>query len=83
VLSGTVTAKETRIVFPDNFCFVATLPNQGLFHSMLMMGGAEFGFYIIVPEMLPLIRIVPKEEMWEFMLILDDVANCWKAGSDR
>lgn len=80
VLSGTVTGKETRIVFPDNLCFVATLPNQGFFHSMLMMNGAEFGFYIIVPAMLPLIRIVPKEEMWEFMLVLDDVANCWQAG---
>lgn len=80
VLSGTVTAKETRIVFPDNLCFVATLQNQSFFHSMLMMHGGEFGFYIIAPDMLPLIRIVPDNEMWEFLLVLDDVSECWQAG---
>lgn len=80
ILSVTVSAKETRIIFPDNLCFVGTLPNQHFFHSMLMINGAEFGFYIITPDMLPLIRVVPDNEMWEFLLLLDDVAACWKAG---
>ena len=83
ILSASISAQETRIIFPDNLCFVGTLPNQGFFHSMLMMNGAEFGFYIIPSEMLPLIRIVPKNEMWQFLLIMDDVAECWKAGFDR
>ena len=79
IMSGTVSSKETRVIFPDNFCFVGTLPNQHLFHSMIMMQGAEWGFYIIVPDMLPVIRIAPIDEMFEFVLILDDVAECWKA----
>lgn len=79
IMSGTVSSKETRVIFPDNFCFVGTLPNQHLFHSMIMMQGAEWGFYIIVPDMLPVIRIVPIDDMFEFVLILDDVAECWKA----
>jgi hypothetical protein len=80
MLSCVVSAKETRVIFPDNFCFVGTLPNQHFFHSMLMIRGAEWGFYIITPDMLPVIRIVPTDEMFEFLLVLDDIAQCWKAG---
>jgi hypothetical protein len=47
---------------------------------MIMIQGAEWGFYIITPDMLPVIRIVPIDEMWQFVLILDDIGECWKAG---
>lgn len=79
MLSCVVSSKETRVIFPNNFCFVGTLPNQHFFHSMLMIREGEWGFYIITPDMLPVIRIVPTDEMFEFVLILDDISECWKA----